>query len=307
MSEIKTLSFFGDTGISSTSANHIANLAKEHVRKLHQKLNSISFVDEEISLLTDGSKFVSKTGMNYEQLNTIAGMISSIAEANSLIAFLREAIKEKERRFKQAREYVDAEIYDELTSTLSEVRDSRPERLKYPTEEDIKMEWTVGEQERYLSLEAEAAIIGKMIHEDGPLSVARMELSEKLLAPNRVCANGRDTIIYSYRPSADLTVADVDDLYDSLQAKHRSVQAELNGMKKRIEDTILERKMAIDNAYNEAMREYHNKERECQIALDAFQRDMEKKRDELAKEVQNLKIVIPNRLKPMYDLLNGKK
>ena len=78
-------------------------------------------------------------------------------------------------------------------------------------------------------------------------------------------------------------------------------------MKKRIEDTILERKIAIDNAYNEAMREYNAKVTDYRRRDDAFEREMDIKRKELMQQVNALKIVIPNRLKPMYDLLMENK
>ena len=37
MEEIKTLSFFGENGITAYSANHVANLAKEYVRSCQEK------------------------------------------------------------------------------------------------------------------------------------------------------------------------------------------------------------------------------------------------------------------------------
>lgn len=307
MEEIKTLSFFGENGLSSTSANHVANLAKEAVRKYRYALENINFCKESISVIGDKTATVVEEGTDYDTLKSIPGLIQKIASANSLIAFLREAIKEKERRFKEAKEYVDADrrkAFDaekiELgVAALSSTK--MPVREAYPTEEDVKLEWTIGEQEKYLSLEAEAAALGKAIHEDGPLSSARIDLMNKILKPNRVAANGRDTIIYQYSPR--VRVEDVDIVYDSLQKRFRSVQAELNGMKKRIEDTILERKLAIDNAYNEAMREYNAKVTDYRRREDVFEREMDIKRKELMQQVNALKIVIPNRLKPMYDLL----
>ena len=36
--------FFGENGLTSTSANHVANLAKEFISSSEKYLNSISFV-----------------------------------------------------------------------------------------------------------------------------------------------------------------------------------------------------------------------------------------------------------------------
>lgn len=305
MEEIKTLSFFGDNGLSSTSANHVANLAKEAVRKYRYALESINFCKESISVIGDKTATVVEEGTDYDTLKSIPGLIQKIASANSLIAFLREAIKEKEHRLMQAQTYVDERRKDALQKEYQEILRERPVHAEYPTEETVRLEWTVGEQEKYLSLEAEAAALGKAIHEDGPLSSARIDLMNKILKPNRVAANGRDTIIYQYSPR--VRVEDVDIVYDSLQKRFRSVQAELNGMKKRVEDIILECKLTIDSAYNNSMREYNARMSDWERRNNEFEREMDIKEKELVKEVQNLKIVIPNRLKPMYDLLMENK
>ena len=43
--------FFSDKGLTITSVNHLANLAKESVKQLEQELKAFSFVEEYISLL----------------------------------------------------------------------------------------------------------------------------------------------------------------------------------------------------------------------------------------------------------------
>ena len=128
---------------------------------------------------------------------------------------------------------------------------------------------------------------------------------DKIMNPNMVQLNGRDTIVHSYVPQVALE--QVDSVFNALQVKYRSVQAELNGMKKRIEDTIAQRSLAIDQEYDAAMREYNSKLIEVNAESDQYLREMEMKRKELLKEVQSLKIVIPNRLRDTYDALTGQK
>lgn len=299
MKEIKTLSFFGDNGISSTSANHIANLAKEYTRKACENLAAIRFFNESIALISSADKEIVVSNGSTTTDNIITS-VNMIAEANSLIAFLREAIKEKERRFNEAKTYEDDET---LKAIWAKYPDIRPSRKPYPTEDDIKQEWSVGEQEKYLSLEAEAAAIGKLIHQDGFLSNARISLLNKLNNPSRVELNGADTIIHKYTPS--ISYEEVDDLYDRYQKRFRATQAELNGMKKHIADEISKRTMEIDAEYDAAMREYENARTKRDIEIAQFERDLNAKRIELCKQVQELKIVIPNRLKAIYDYLNS--
>lgn len=301
MSEIKTLSFFGEDGITSTSANHVANLAKEAVRNAQERLASVTFCDETIGLIGGVEQSLVHSGLSARDLNNFTELINSIAEAHSLIAFFREAIKEKERKMKEAQQWIDEKQEEILRNAQRELIMNKPIREAYPTEESIRQTWSIGEQEKYLSLEAEAAALGKFIHEDGALSRARIDLMHKIANPSVVKLNGSDTIIHRYTPT--VSVNDVDELFNSLQKRYRSVQAELNGMKKRIDDEVSNRKMEIDAAYNAASRQYelYSRQHEQEVRLYEDERDL--KRNELCKQVRDLKIVIPNRLRSIYEKL----
>ena len=48
--------FFGESGLTCTSANHIANLAKERIADLESWLASISFTNTTISLIGSSEK-----------------------------------------------------------------------------------------------------------------------------------------------------------------------------------------------------------------------------------------------------------
>ena len=299
--EIKTLNFFGENGITSTSANHVANLAKEAVRNIHEKLAATRFYSETVSLLTGGNEAVVRKGMNVDAVESLPDLVNQIAQANSLIAYLREAIKEKERRAKEVYDYEDVLGRTEIAVKMQTLRERKPVKSAYPTEEQVKMTWSIGEQEKYLSLEAEAAALGKFIHEDGHMSVARIDLMNKLSNPSRVDLNGSETVIHNYTPTVDIVT--VDKVFNTLQVRYRTIQAELNGMKKRIQDTIDAEKLRIDNEYAYAKREYDRKEHELACELDHIQNQEEIHKSELLKEVQSLKIVIPNRLRGIYDAL----
>lgn len=303
MNEIKTLNFFGENGITSTSANHIANLAKEQVRAVHEKLASTRFYTETVGLLTSSKEATVRKGWPADAVESLPTLVNEIAQANSLIAYLREAIKEKDKRMKQAQEYENTEARCAHGVKCGELSIIRPIKASYPTEEQVKQTWTVGEQEKYLSLEAEAAALGKFIHEDGHFSEARIDLMNKLNNPSKIDLNGSETVIHNYTPTVSLGT--VDSVFNILQSRYRTVQAELNGMKKRIQDTLDEEKLRIDQEYAKAKREYDVKQRELEREMQDIENDEEIHRKELLKEVQNLKIVIPNRLKPMFDKLSG--
>lgn len=296
-------SFFGDNGLTSTSANHIANLAKEYVRNAQEKLSAVRFYSEKVGVLDGKNEILSKKGLTEEYTRVIPDIIDRIAECHSLIAFLREAIKEKERLALEAEHYTDKEAWDEIDMTKKAIKELIPDSPTYPTIDDIKAEWSIGEQEKYLTLEATAAAIGKQIHEDGCISNARIDLMKKLQDPVKLDLNGSDTIYHKYEATTSLEV--VDEVYNSLQAKYRSVQAELNGMKKKLEDEVTKRTLAINEEHAIKMKEYDVAKGET----DSMERQVLEKqaltRAKLLEEVKNLKIVIPKRLTNIYEILKN--
>lgn len=299
--EIKTLNFFGENGITSTSANHVANLAKEAVRNIHEKLAATRFYSETVSLLTGGNEAVVRKGMNVDAVEALPDLVNQIAQANSLIAYLREAIKEKERRMRSVDNYEDTQRRFATQQNMKALQECKPVKESYPTEEQVKMTWSIGEQEKYLSLEAEAAALGKFIHEDGHMSVARIDLMSKMNNPSKIDLNGSETVIHNYTPTVDIVT--VDKVFNTLQVRYRTIQAELNGMKKRIQDTIDAEKLRIDQEYAKAKREHDRQAKNLERTLEDIFNDEEIHRKELLKEVQSLKIVIPNRLRGIYDAL----
>lgn len=279
--------FFGDKGLTATSANYIANLAKEAYERLEAKLNTTSFIRETITVI--GSTAETNVKLSQAGLITLApNILKEICEYKSLIAWLREAIKEKENLFKANKVWVS----DEYTEHMK----NRPQCEDYLTEQDVIESWTVAEQEDYLSLETICAVVGKYIHPNGPLSKAKTELSNKINKPVTTECSGRDTIIRRYYP--EYTEEEVNTLFFNLQKNHREYQARLNGIKHKIDMTIREDIQKKDEAYKKALQEFNNKANELLVADKLT-------REEKHKEIEALKIVIPNDLKSVYDKLTS--
>ena len=277
--------YFGEVGLTSTSANYICKLAKESYEKLESKLNATSFLEEYITII--GASSETKVSLaSKELLNTAPVMLKEIYNLKSLIAWLREAIKEKENLFK-ANKLFESEEYTTLMA-------NRPVKKAYLTEQDIIESWTVKEQEEYLSLETKCAVIGKYIHPNGPLSRAKKDLSFRISHPIVTECSGRDTIVRKYQ--AVTTEDEVDALFFSLQNKHRELQAQLNGIKHKIEVALREDMQKKDEEYKLELEAYHAKLAELREAdkLTRIAKD---------KEIEALKIIIPNDLKATYDSL----
>lgn len=296
-----TKAFFGEQGLSSTSANYYANLAKEVARRILNTLANVRFYSSTMSIIGENGEKVFSRGWDKQKVNSLENSLSLLTQLHSLIAFFREAIKEKERLGEEAKNYLDVDLRKLHQEKQIEFSAHKPVRDPYLTEEDVVKTWTIGEQEKYLSLQTEAAVYGKFVHEDGFLSNARQDMMRILENPVSMTEKGRDTVIYTYEPTVDTEI--VDSLYFTLQAHQRQVQAELNGMKKRIQDTLEANRIEVDEKYLCELQRYNAEMDELGSFMSEITEKESQQRKKLAQEVQNLKIVVPNRLKAVFDSL----
>lgn len=297
MEKIKDMVFFANENtegvkLSSTSANHIANLAKEYIQGVETQLNNICFFNAEVALVGSNGANIIQTGGTSEVLNDLQSLLEGVAQAKSLIAWLREGIKAKENLMKDLQNIG-------LEDWCKENGIVKPETPNYGhilTEVEYYASLPIKERNRYYQLETEAAVFGKYIHPDGHLSDARKELKDKLQHPHKVDGKGRDALIYTYTPT--VFVAEVDNAFFELQKKHREIQARLNAMKYNCEQAINESTNKVNTEYMAASQKY---QAELKDALGAFKTWKDKKSQEYSK----LKIIIPHPLMGIYNTINS--
>lgn len=293
----KDLVFFkkeGEEGVAltSTSANHIANLAKEYIQGVETQLNNVCFFNAEVSLVGSTGASIIQTGGTSEVLNNLQSLLEGVAQAKSLIAWLREGIKAKENLIKDLQNIGLEGWCNENGLAYPEA----PSRGHVLTEVEYYASLPIKERNRYYQLETEAAVFGKYIHPNGHLSDARKELKDKLQHPHEVDGKGRDALIYTYTPTVN--VAEVDNVFFELQKKHREVQAQLNAMKYSCEQAINESTSKVNSEYMVASQKYQARLKEILGAFKTWN-------DEKSQEYSKLKIVIPNSLLGIYNTINS--
>lgn len=279
--------------LTSTSANHIANLAKEYIQGVEAQLNNISFFNVEVALVgSTGGTSTIQTGESSEALDNLQSLLEGVARAKSLIAWLREGIKAKENLMKDLQTI-------SLEDWCKENGLTRPETPNYGhvlTEVEYYASLPVKERNRYYQLETEAAVLGKYIHPDGHLSDARKELKDKIYHPHKVDGKGRDALIYTYTPTTSIAI--VDNVFYELQKKHREIQAQLNAMKHSCEQAINKSTNKVNTKYMAASQKY---QAELKGILGAFKTW----KDEKSQEYSKLKIIVPNFLLDIYNTINS--
>lgn len=286
----KDLIFFGESGLTSASANFIANMAKEMYATAESNLDSMVFYDTTVKLI--GTSEETPISEGTDDTTWIPQTMKEIAQLKSLIAWLREAIKAKERLTKEAQ---DGD-YKWYGLSVPE----RPELENYITKDDVIASLNIKQRNRYYYLEAFCATIGQYIHPGGVFARERDQLKKVLSHPHEVQGSGRDTLMYTRTSSID--VHEVENCFMSLQQTYREYQAELNSMKYEIENTVNKDTACKNIDYNEKMKLYQNQ----MAQIDA---ELTMKRKEAVQAASNLKIIIPDSLKSIYEEVQsvGKK
>lgn len=276
--------YFGGNGITSTSANYIANMAKEMCQTLTEELNSTSFLNSDIGLI--GGDFTS-TGFGVTSLDYMKVNLDKIVKAHSLIAWLREAIKAKGVLADEVA-HTSLEDYCKMIGREMPVLQDRPSTI---TKDEILATWSVKDRNRYLELGAKTSAYGKFLHPTGKFSIARQELKKRLSNPITTSMNGRDTILIRYIPSIDEN--EVDNKFFELQQEWRKAQAELNGYEHKIQ-------LVIDQDTNEKNTLFSQQCGEYKRATQALEAELKAWKDKKSQEIAALKIIIPNDLTDIY-------
>lgn len=280
--------FFGEQGLTETSANHIANLAKETLKKDEADIAAISFVHTQVSLINVNSRADVSLGFDESECRSIADKLEHVTKVKSLIAWLREAIKEKNR----LHDNVDGEEYAKFLKEWSESHEDNEKIEDALTEQTYLETLSIAERCKIFSLQTEAAIIGKVIHEKGALSKAREEMLKVKRAPSEIVQSGLNNLIYYYEPSVSEDV--VDELYFALQKKHRSIQAELNSYLHKQEEAI--RQSQIEHSQKLAAN-VERKKNNDELMRHTWSEESKKRH----RDISSLKIIIPNQLRTIYE------
>lgn len=286
------LTFFAKEGLTSTSANHIANLAKEYVMSQDQELSNIEFYNSYLTVIGSDKEQRVQRGIDSSELTAIADKLRGIALANSLIAWLREAIKMRQKMLNDVHLLDLEDFCKQQGITLPKA----PEMADLLTREAYLSTLSVKDRARILALEAKASTFGKYIHPEGHLADARKDYVKVMCQEAEVEGSGRDTLLYRYEPSVEKR--EVEDCFFALQSEYRKAQAELNGYAHQIDEALREDEERKTGEYNVKNADYLVEKANIEKQLAEY-------KDSETRRISRLKIVIPNDLKQIYDTVSN--
>lgn len=283
--------FLSDVGITSTSANHLANIAQETIVGHEAQLTLVNFVSTTLDIVgseAHSGKLIAQ-GYTRDKVQQIPQLLGEMAEMNAFCAWVREAIKAKERE----QQAVLETTFEEWSKLEGHTIPEYPYHEEVGEEEALA-ELNIKERNRYLRLEALAATIGKFIHSGRELSKAREQLKAAINKPYATQGEGASTLIYHHSPSVD--EAEVEQLFFSLQQQHREQERELNQMKWSIKQRLSELRL-------ERIAELREAQTAVTERIQQLQADYNRWQTKEHTRISKLKIAIPEELRPTLERL----
>ena len=290
--------YFGNEGMTSTTANHYANIAKEMIKRTEKKLYGVKFYQTSISAIGSSERQLMSQGSS--DISFIDDALREIAEANSFCAWVREAIKEKE-------DQQLAVSRKDLNEWLKEQGIEIKKEPKYPdsydniTEREVINTWDINKRNKYLRLEAYASTIGNYIHPGKAVknyNDARIAMHNAINNPITKEGSGRDTILYYVETTVEPDVVDTQFL--KMQDMHRNYEKELNAMKAELMETVNNTNQQRCDEYQVKIDAYYAEER----AYNAWQKEMRNKLNKWkvseTERLSKLKIVVPKDLSGIF-------
>ena len=290
--------YFGNEGMTSTTANHYANIAKEMIKCTEKKLYGVKFYQTSISAIGSAEKQLMSQGSS--DISFIDEALREIAEANSFCAWVREAIKEKE-----AQQLVVSrkDLYEWMKEQGIEIKEEPeyPDSERDVTEQDIINTWDINKRNKYLRLEAYASTIGNYIHPGKNVknyNDARRAMHHAVNNPITKEGSGRDTVLYYSETTVDPDVVDAQFL--KMQDMHRSYEKELNAMKAELKETVNNTNQQRYNEYQVKIDAYYAEQREYKAWQNEMRNKLNKWKVPETERLSKLKIVIPKDLSGIF-------
>jgi len=194
---MKLNNMLGKDGLTITSANHLANIAKEMYEALVSKLESLRFYSRDYMLAIAGKTFRVENESEKSELETLASGLKEIGALKSLIAYLREGIKAKNQMGSDAA--FEEHVEELIKSGRKDLE--KPSARKEVTFDEELAKLTAEQKARYYALEAKCATIGSFIHPDGAFAKARKEFFEHTKDPIKVVGKGQEAEINTFSSS----------------------------------------------------------------------------------------------------------
>lgn len=290
--------YFSNEGLTSTTANYYANIAKELQMAAQERLNHVQMYSTSVSVIGSSEKQLMSAGLR--DLTFITIDLPHLASLNAFCAWIREAIKEKEEQIKAVKQLDIEHWADQMDIKLPEWP-SHPKDPEVITEQSVMDTWDINKRNKYLRLEAFAATYGKYIHPDGTFSKARKRAHEIVNKPITKEGVGRDMVLYYSNLTIDPQI--IDSTFLTLQDQYRSYEKELNQMKAELKESVNDLTRKAYEKYQLDVARWKEQQKLYSSDLSKAQSEWIKWRTDELERISQLKITIPDALKDIFRII----
>lgn len=284
-----------ERGLSSTSANYIANVAKESIEEYEAKLANYPLYSVYFNLLdTPDKKQRIIKGLTNNEFIEIFNILKKIAKTKSLCAWIREAIKTKEKMLKELRS-LDAERWAKENNIEWPVM-TLNRGCVYDHDETL----TIADKAEALIAETFAAVYGKCVHRNGSLNAARKAYYDAIQNPTSLKGEGHGTIVMTNEPTVSQDV--LESTFMELQNIWRGYEAQSNKFK-------YDEEQAIAKYNSDSHKQTRDEFKRFTERLNAIRKNFDVWRQDEETRISALKIVIPEKLQDIFNEIQalGKK
>lgn len=283
--------FFGEVGVTSTSATYLCNIARELLKDLEASLNNVSFITEEVSILGSENTVKTREGYNSSELSDLNSKLMKAAELKAFIAWMSEGIKAKDQENTRVSQYT----LEDYISDFPEEAVSKVKEFKEDFEYGIG-KLSISDRVKFLYSEALVSSIGAYIHKKGALKEAYEELLD--IAHNKVNVetDTRDSLVLLTNKIPSVDVKDVEKILLKYQNLRREHEKELNSIKSKLKSLDHEYRVHFNLEHKSELERYKQEMGILQSKYHAYVLNR-------MKEIENLKIIIPKELEKIYNYL----
>lgn len=271
-------------GLSMSKAVHLANVSLEMVKDTERELEQFSIV--KTSFQKDGESYqLREQNFNLEKIKEMLAVKPKLFKLN---AWLREAVKQKQDLLRQKQ---DEQFISGLTAPLE------PTLETHVDEKWGREQLSIKELAEFLSVEAEAAAVGKYIHNQGIVNRWRNDSS---LPPTVFQEINEETVPVRVQIDVD-NKQNINNLFYELQRKHREAESRVNYYKSKIKDLVAQENQRRQQSNTNLQQRYQSRYKDFTNELRVLESEFKNKQLQETQKISALKIVVPNDLQ---DILN---
>ena len=294
------LAFFADDGLSMSDANSVAGKAGDIADTVGRLLAQTGSFIKTTTL--DG---VTVTLVLPKKIDNLIEIAKKDGELYGLKAYLMEAVKAKNALIDNLKA-ANVEDFAETTEKFPKFdaeEDKLPER-ETVNENTILQTWNLEERGEYYLLEAQTAHLGKKIHPNGIIERLAQESFEGVRYEREELNSGQgDTKTHIAEVVSVYTPEEAQNAFYALHDARRDYEKRLNWFKARLQNELNAKQVEAEKDYQKRFNDYTELQQKKRDAAENLRSTLQARRLTLVREAADLKILMPNALRGIYDFV----